>query len=137
MDDKDRTITVEMSGKKFNLLLTVGTMRAILRRFGSLDGMANEFADTNADPDADPDVDPVKAFDAAVFLLVELINGAIERCNALNGTSAPLVTEQDVCALASPADFVGYTEKIMAAVNAGMHRSVESEDAPKNAGAAP
>jgi hypothetical protein len=125
MGDEKRTISVEICGKEYDLLLTVGAIRSILQKFGSLDDISDKLNDPN------------EAIDAAIFLLVELINGAIERQNALRLVSSPLVTERDICALASLSDFPKYAEKITEAMSAGMRRNIESEDAQKNAQAAP
>jgi hypothetical protein len=126
MQDSERIISVEICGKKYDLLLTVGVTKALIQRFGNLDEVPEKLKDPN------------EAVDAAVFLLVELINGATERQNVLScNAPSPLITERDVCALISPADFPEYSKVIMDAINAGMHRNVESEDSLKNVPAAP
>ncbi len=121
----DRSTAIEIGGKKYELLLTTKATKEISDRFGGLEKIGEALKDAK---------DVTEALSIVIWLIVLLANQTILRNNLLTGSKDPLITENEVELLTSPADLNSYDKAIMECLVKGTKRSVESEEEPKNPG---
>lgn len=120
MDDRSSKITI--GGREYSLLLTVGATKEITKRYGGLDKLGEKIYEKELDGQ----------LEEILWLITLLANQSIMRSNLLNGEKEPLLTEEALEVLTTPAELAGYSEAIAEALNKGTQRNVLSEDDPKN-----
>lgn len=126
MDD-DRSTTIIIGGKEYELILTTRATKEIAHRYGGLENLGEKLMKSeNFD----------SALDEIVWLIVLLANQSIMIHNLKSRDNPePLLTEDVVELLTSPLDLAIYKNAITEAMVRGTKRNVESEgvDSSKNA----
>lgn len=118
----DRSSKITIGGRKYSLLLTVGATKEITKRYGGLDKLGEKIYEKELDGQ----------LEEILWLITLLANQSIMRSNLLNGEKEPLLAEEALEVLTTPAELAGYSEAIAEALNKGTQRNVLSEDDPKN-----
>lgn len=123
--DNDRSATINIGDKEYELVLTTRATKAIAGRYGGLENLGEKLMKSE---------NFEMALDEIVWLITLLANQSILIQN-LKNKNAPeeLLTEEEVELLTSPLDLSAYKTAITEAMFKGTKRNVESEEeTPKN-----
>lgn len=121
----DRSTTIKIGDKDYELLLTTKATKEIAKRYGGLDKLGDKLLKS-------------ENFDSAlteiVYLITLLANQPILIHNLNNkGKEKDFLTEDEVELLTTPNDLGNFKDAITEALLKGTKRNVESEDTSKNA----
>ena len=117
--ENERTSTIKIGKKEYELVLTNKATKELNNKFGGLDKIGNKLAEATNVADQ---------LDLVIWLIVLLANQAILRSNLENGENKELLKEDDVAILTSPADLTTYKEAIMDCLVKGTNREVKGEE---------
>ena len=118
--DTERSATIEIGEKPYELILTTRATKEIARRYGGLENLSEKLMKSE---------NFEKALDEVVWLLTLLANQSILVRNLKNrDTPEPLLTEDEIELLTSPLDLAAYKEAITEAMFRGTKRNIESEE---------
>ncbi|MFT4414667.1 hypothetical protein ACLM5H_12480 [Fredinandcohnia humi] len=123
--DNDRSASINIGDKEYELVLTTRATKAIAGRYGGLENLGEKLMKSE---------NFEMALDEIVWLITLLANQSILIRN-LKNKNAPeeLLTEEEVELLTSPLDLAAYKIAITEAMFKGTKRNVESEEeTPKN-----
>ncbi|TKC16207.1 hypothetical protein [Robertmurraya kyonggiensis] len=123
--DNERSATINIGDKEYELVLTTRATKAIAGRYGGLENLGEKLMKSE---------NFEMALDEIVWLITLLANQSILIRN-LKNKNAPeeLLTEEEVELLTSPLDLAAYKTAITEAMFKGTKRNVESEEGtPKN-----
>lgn len=123
--DNERSASINIGGKEYELILTTRATKAIANRYGGLENLGDKLMKSE---------NFEMALDEIVWLITILANQSILIRN-LRNKNAPeeLLTEEEVEILTSPLDLAAYKNAITEAMFKGTKRNVESEEeTPKN-----
>ncbi|MFJ7370281.1 hypothetical protein ACIQVU_12660 [Lysinibacillus sp. NPDC098008] len=123
--DNERSATINIGDKEYELVLTTRATKAIAGRYGGLENLGEKLMKSE---------NFEMALDEIVWLITLLANQSILIRN-LKNKNAPeeLLTEEEVELLTSPLDLAAYKTAITEAMFKGTKRNVESEEeTPKN-----
>ncbi|AVP64476.1 hypothetical protein C3B64_09410 [Clostridium botulinum] len=118
--DNERSATINIGDKEYELVLTTRATKAIAGRYGGLENLGEKLMKSE---------NFEMALDEIVWLITLLANQSILIRN-LNNKNAPeeLLTEEEVELLTSPLDLAAYKTAITEAMFKGTKRNVESEE---------
>ena len=118
--DNDRSATINIGDKEYELVLTTRATKAIAGRYGGLENLGEKLMKSE---------NFEMALDEIVWLITLLANQSILIRN-LKNKNAPeeLLTEEEVELLTSPLDLAAYKNAITEAMFKGTKRDVESEE---------
>ena len=120
MMDTERSATIVIGGKPYELILTTRATKEIARRYGGLENLGEKLMKSE---------NFELALDEVVWLLTLLANQSILVRNMKNrDTPEPLLTEDEVELLTSPLDLAAYKEAITEAMFRGTKRNIQSEE---------
>jgi hypothetical protein len=124
----ERSATINIGGKDYELVLTTRATKAIAGRYGGLENLGEKLMKSE---------NFEMALDEIVWLITLLANQSILIRN-LKNKNAPeeLLTEEEVELLTSPLDLAAYKNAITEAMFKGTKRDVESEGESVSKGAA-
>ena len=116
----DRSSTITIGGKEYELVLTTKAVREINKKFGDMEKLGEKMMETDD-------------FDSTLTLIIWLItllaNQAILRYNYEHRDSPKeLLTEDEVELLTVPVELSDYKDAIYEALQRGMQRNVISEE---------
>ena len=118
--DKDRSSTVTIGGEEYELLLSVFATKQIVKRYGSLEAIADKIYDTE---------NMEQSLDETVWLIVLLANQSIAIYNLRNKDNPkPKLTTEEVELLISPYDMADMKDAIINAMTRGGERYIVSEE---------
>ena len=118
--DKDRTSTVTIGGEEYELLLSVFATKQIVKRYGSLEAIADKIYDTE---------NMEQSLDETIWLIVLLANQSIAIYNLRNKENPkPKLTTEEVELLISPYDMTDMKDAIINAMTKGGERYIVSEE---------
>ena len=118
--DKDRSSTVTIGGEEYELLLSVFATKQIVKRYGSLEAIADKIYDTE---------NMEQSLDETVWLIVLLANQSIAIYNLRNKDNPkPKLTTEEVELLISPYDMADMKDAIINAMTKGGERYIVSEE---------
>ena len=123
--DNERSATINIGDKEYELVLTTRATKAIAGRYGGLENLGEKLMKSE---------NFEMALDEIVWLITLLANQSILIRN-LKNKNAPeeLLTEEEVELPTSPLDLSAYKTAITEAMFNGTKRNVESEEeTPKN-----
>lgn len=123
----ERGAMITLCGSQYELILTTKATKEINRRYGGLGKLGDRLSKAETFEET---------IDELVWLLTLLINQGILVHNAVNKLlgekQKPLLSEDDIEVLTSPADFADYKDAIFEALQKGAMRHIKSEENPKN-----
>ncbi|MCG1024547.1 hypothetical protein [Dehalobacter sp.] len=123
--DKDRSATIKIGQREYQLMLTTKATKEIAKRYGGLEHLGEKLMKAE---------NFEMALDEIIWLITLLANQSILIDNYLLGEKKELLTEEMVELLTSPLELSTYKEAIMEAMYKGTKREIESEDtSEKNA----
>lgn len=123
----DRSASVVIDGKEYELMLSTGATRDITAKYGGLEELGEKLSKNQ---------NLAEALDMIVWLIAKLANQPIEKYNLRHPESRkPLLTEQEIELCTTPADLSEFKDAIMTALIRGTRRDVKSEAAEGNAAA--
>lgn len=123
--DTERSATIKIGCKEYQLVLTTRATKEIAKRYGGLENLGEKLMKSE---------NFEMAIDEIVWLIVLLANQSVQIHNLQNEDKRELVTEEAVELLTSPLDLSTCKDAIMDAMLKGTKRYVESEeDSSKNA----
>lgn len=118
--DKDRSSTVTIGGEEYELLLSVFATKQIVKRYGSLEAIADKIYDTE---------NMEQSLDETIWLIVLLANQSIAIYNLRNKDNPkPKLTTEEVELLISPYDMADMKDAIINAMTRGGERYIVSEE---------
>lgn len=118
--DHDRSSTIQIGGKGFELILTTRATKAIANRYGGLGNLGEKLMKSE---------NFEMALEEIVWLLTLLANQSILIHNLKNKNKPEdLLTEEEVELLTTPLDLAAYKNVITEAMFRGTKRNVESEE---------
>lgn len=111
---------IEVNGTSYELVLTTRATREIAQRFGGIENLGESLANSE---------DLAKSLGEVMWILALLVNQAI----AIHNLTHPedpreLLTPETLELLTSPSDIAGFKDAIMAAINKGLERNIQSQD---------
>ena len=114
----DRSTTIIINGKEYELLLTTKAFEAISKKYGGIENLGDKIIEE-------------KSLSEIIYLVVLLANQSILRYN-FEHKDAPkdLLTEDEVELWTTPLDFADYQSAIASALRKGMARNIQSEEQP-------
>ena len=118
--DNERSVTINIGGTDYELILTTKATKAIAGRYGGLENLGEKLL-------------KAENFEASLeeicWLIALLANQSILIYNLKNKDAPkPLLTEDEVELLTSPLELAGYKAAITEAMFRGTKRNIESED---------
>ncbi|HHY08775.1 MAG TPA: hypothetical protein GX530_09735 [Corynebacteriales bacterium] len=118
--DNERSATISIGDKEYELVLTTRATKAIAGRYGGLENLGEKLMKSE---------NFEMALDEIVWLITLLANQSILIRN-LKNKNAPeeILTEEEVELLTSPLDLAAYKNAITEAMFKGTKRDVESEE---------
>lgn len=123
--DKDRSASIKIGQREYQLMLTTKATKEIAKRYGGLEHLGDKLMKAE---------NFEMALDEIIWLITLLANQSILIDNYLLGEKKELLTEEMVELLTSPLELSTYKEAIMDAMYKGTKREIESEDtSEKNA----
>ena len=118
--DKYRSSTVTIGGEEYELLLSVFATKQIVKRYGSLETIADKIYDTE---------NMEQSLDETIWLIVLLANQSIAIYNLRNKDNPkPKLTTVEVELLISPYDMADMKDAIITAMTKGGERYLVSEE---------
>lgn len=119
-DSAERSASINIGGKEYELILTTRATKAIAGRYGGLENLGEKLMKSE---------NFEIALDEIVWLLTLLANQSILIHNLKNKDDLQeLLTEDEVELLTSPLDLAAYKNAITEAMFRGTKRNVESEE---------
>jgi hypothetical protein len=119
-DSSERSASINIGGKEYELVLTTRATKAIAGRYGGLENLGEKLMKSE---------NFEMALDEIVWLLTLLANQSILIHNLKNTDDLQeLLTEDEVELLTSPLDLAAYKTAITEAMFRGTKRNVESEE---------
>lgn len=119
-DSSERSASINIGGKEYELVLTTRATKAIAGRYGGLENLGEKLMKSE---------NFEMALDEIVWLLTLLANQSILIHNLKNKDDLQeLLTEDEVELLTSPLDLAAYKNAITEAMFRGTKRNVESEE---------
>ena len=116
---------IDIGGEEFELMLTTRATKEIGKRYGGLENLGDKLMKSE---------NFEMALDEIVWLITLLANQPIMIHNIKHKDAPkPLLTEEEVELLTSPLELALYKNAIMASMQRGTSRHIESEADPKNA----
>ena len=119
----ERNSIIKIGNKEYELVLTTKATKEINDKFGGLENIGTKLTNTKG---------VAEQLDIVIWLIVLLANQSILRHNLESEEKKPLLKEDEVEVLTSPADLNSYTEAILDCLVKGTKRNVESEENSKN-----
>ena len=119
----ERNSVIKIGNKEYELVLTTKATKEINDKFGGLENIGTKLTNTKG---------VAEQLDIVIWLIVLLANQSILRHNLESEEKKPLLKEDEVEVLTSPADLNSYTEAILDCLVKGTKRNVESEENSKN-----
>lgn len=122
---EERSTTVEIGGKEYEMILSTAATMAISKRFGSLENLGEKIAREGAE-----------GIENVVWLIALLCNQSIALHNFWHpDEKEPLLTEEFVALATTPDEIRTFTPAINEAIARGAGRAVESagDEKGKNA----
>ncbi|MGF7142379.1 hypothetical protein HNQ56_000797 [Anaerotaenia torta] len=118
--DNERSASINIGGKGYELILTTRATKAIASRYGGLENLGEKLMKSE---------NFEMALDEIIWLITLLANQSILIQN-LNNKNTPeeLLTEDEVELLTTPFDLAAYKNAITEAMFKGTKRNVESEE---------
>ena len=117
---KYRSSTVTIGGEEYELLLSVFATKQIVKRYGSLETIADKIYDTE---------NMEQSLDETIWLIVLLANQSIAIYNLRNKDNPkPKLTTEEVELLISPYDMADMKDAIINAMTRGGERYIVSEE---------
>ena len=120
---EERSSVIKIGNREYELILTNKATKEINEKFGGLENIGNKLAEAK---------NIAESLDLVIWLITLLANQSILRFNLENDNKKPLLKEEDVEVLTSPADLNSYTEAVMDCLVKGTNRNIESEENSKN-----
>ena len=121
----ERSAIIDIGGEEFELMLTTRATKEIGKRYGGLENLGDKLMKSE---------NFEMALDEIVWLITLLANQPIMIYNIKHKDAPkPLLTEEEVELLTSPLELALYKNAIMASMQRGTSRHIESEADPKNA----
>jgi hypothetical protein len=118
----DRSATINIGGKEYEMLLTTKATKEIARRYGGLSNLGEKLMKSE---------NFEMALDEIVWLITLLANQSVLIHNLQNpAEKQELLTEEAVELLTSPLELGEYKNSIMDAMYKGTKRHIESEEEP-------
>src|SRR5574344_1143297 len=118
--ETDRSTTITIGGKEYELILTTKATKEIAKRYGGIFDLGDKLLKSE---------NMEQALDEIVYLIALLANQSILIHNIENPTDKKeLLTEEKVEVLTSPYELANYKNAIMSAMYKGTKRNVESEE---------
>jgi hypothetical protein len=119
-DSSERSASINIGGKEYELVLTTRATKAIAGRYGGLENLGEKLMKSE---------NFEMALDEIVWLLTLLANQSILIHNLKNKDDIQeLLTEDEVELLTSPLDLAAYKNAITEAMFRGTKRNVESDE---------
>lgn len=120
----ERSSTIKIGNKEYELLLTTKATREIAKKYGGLTNLGDKLIKSES---------PEDALGEVIWLIVLLANQPILIHNRQNKEHPEeLLTEDDVELLTTPTDLADFKDAITECLYKGTKRNIESEDS-KNA----
>ncbi|WP_405345750.1 hypothetical protein [Ruminococcus sp.] len=122
----DRKVTIVIDGEEYDLVFTTRASKAVAAQFGDLEHFGDKILNTE---------DYGTVVDQNLWLITLLANQGIMIHNLRNREHPkPLLSEEEVELLTSPAELSSFREKIFEAIQKGSKRNIKSEaESSKNA----
>ena len=121
----ERSAIIDIGGEEFELMLTTRATKEIGKRYGGLENLGDKLMKSE---------NFEMALDEIVWIITLLANQPIMIHNIKHkDTPKPLLTEEEVELLTSPLELALYKNAIMASMQRGTSRHIESEVDSKNA----
>lgn len=118
----DRSATINIGGKEYEMLLTTKATKEIARRYGGLSNLGEKLMKSE---------NFEMALDEIVWLITLLANQSVLIHNLQNpAEKQELLTEEAVELLTSPLELGEYKNAIMDAMHKGTKRHIESKEEP-------
>ena len=118
----ERSATITIGGKEYELLLTTRATKEIAKRYGGLSNLGEKLAQSE---------NFEEALDELMWLIVLLCNQSILVHNLQNPDSKKEPLEQETLELlTTPYELAGFKDAIMDALIKGTKREIESEQTP-------
>ena len=118
----DRSATINIGGKEYEMILTTKATKEIARRYGGLSNLGEKLMKSE---------NFEMALDEIVWLITLLANQSVLIHNLQNpAEKQELLTEEAVELLTSPLELGEYKNSIMDAMYKGTKRHIESEEEP-------
>ena len=117
--DTERSATIKIGCKEYQLILTTRATKEISKRYGGLENLGEKLMNSESFE---------MALDEVVWLIVLLANQSVLIHNLQNQDKRELLTEETVELLTSPLDLASYKEAIMEAMMKGTKRYIENEE---------
>ena len=119
-----RSSTIKIGNKEYELLLTTKATREIAKKYGGLTNLGDKLIKSES---------PEDALGEVIWLIVLLVNQPILIHNRQDKEHPEeLLTEDDVELLTTPTDLADFKDAITECLYKGTKRNIESEDS-KNA----
>jgi len=119
MIDTDRSATITIADKGYQLVLTTKATKEIAKRYGGLQNLGDKLMKSE---------NFEMALDEVVWLITLLANQSVLIHNLQNKEKQELLTEESVELLTSPFELATYKNAIMEAMFKGTKRNIESEE---------
>lgn len=120
----ERSSTIKIGNKQYELLLTTKATREIAKKYGGLSNLGDKLIKSES---------PEDALGEVIWLIVLLANQPILIHNRQDKEHPEeLLTEDDVELLTTPTDLADFKDAITECLYKGTKRNIESEDS-KNA----
>lgn len=117
---EDRSATIKIGDKEYELLLTTKATKEIAKKYGGLEKLGDKLLQSK---------DYENAIGEIVWLIVTLANQPILIHNFKNpNDKKDLLTEDEVEILTTPTDLANFKDAITEALYKGVKRNVESEE---------
>ena len=124
MADNNRSATLNIGGKDFELVLSTQATKEIAARYGGLEKLGEKLSKNE---------NFEQSLDEIIWLITLLANQGILRHNLLcPNDKQELLTEEMIAILTSPYDLADCNAAIMSSMQRGAKREVESENDGKN-----
>lgn len=121
---QDRTATIEIGGREYELVLTTRATREIASRFGGLENLGDKLQEAESFDQALEDI---------IWLITLLANQSILIHNLTDPQDKKeVLSTEEVELLTVPGDLAGYKEAITEALMRGTKRNIASEQPGKN-----
>jgi hypothetical protein len=122
--DNERSATIKIGGKEYELLLTTRATKEIAKKFGGLGNLGERLSKAE---------NFEEAIDDLIWLITLLANQTILLHNLRNPAEKfPTITTDEVELLTVPSDLAEYKDAILNALVLGTKREITSEDSSKN-----
>ncbi len=122
----ERSSTIKIGNKQYELLLTTKATREIAKKYGGLTNLGDKLIKSES---------PEDALGEVIWLIVLLANQPILIHNRQDKEHPEeLLTEDDVELLTTPTDLADFKDAITECLYKGTKRNIESEDSKNAAG---